>query len=109
MRLYADSGENLIKDIKFNKLSDMLVNEFIKYYGHAPNKSEVNSWTNSFQFIKNELESNKLFNIWVVVEYELPYSAKRIDVMFLGKGKNGKNVVIMELKQWSNVEPSKYR
>ncbi len=106
MRLYADSGENLIRDIKFNKLSDMLVNEFIKYYGHTPNKSEVNSWTNSFQFIKNELESTKLFDIWVVVEYELPYIAKRIDVMFLGKGKNGKNIVIMELKQWSDVKPS---
>ncbi len=39
MRLYSDSGENLIEDIKFNKLSDMLVNEFIKYYGHTPNKA----------------------------------------------------------------------
>ncbi len=40
------------------------------------------------------------------MEYELTYSAKRIDVMFLGKGKNGKSIVIMELKQWSNVQPS---
>lgn len=39
----------------------------------------------------------------VLVEYELPYSSQRIDVLLFGKDtKEKENVVLLELKQWSN-------
>ena len=41
----------------------------------------------------------------MVVEYELPYSNRRIDCLLFGKGSDASpNAVIMELKQWSKVE-----
>ncbi|WMT55284.1 MULTISPECIES: DUF2075 domain-containing protein, partial [unclassified Acidiplasma] len=107
MRLYENSAQQLINDINCNKLSDKLENAFISYYGHRPSQAEINAWNNSFQFVKNELQVNNLFNIWVIIEYELPYSAKRIDAILLGKNNdNIKNIVILELKQWSSVELS---
>ncbi|WP_157438785.1 DNA/RNA helicase domain-containing protein, partial [Acidiplasma aeolicum] len=82
-------------------------NAFISYYGHRPSQAEINAWNNSFQFVKNELQVNNLFDIWVIIEYELPYSAKRIDAILLGKNNdNIKNIVILELKQWSGAELS---
>lgn len=107
MRLYQDSSTQLIDDIKNNRLTYKIEKSFIEYYGHRPSTGELNSWNNSFQFVKNELEANNLFNIWVVIEYELPYSAKRIDVILLGKGSDSlNNIVIIELKQWSKVQLS---
>jgi hypothetical protein len=39
----------------------------------------------------------------MVIEYELPYSTRRIDVLLFGRGnKENDAVVLMELKQWSN-------
>jgi hypothetical protein len=41
----------------------------------------------------------------VVVEYHLPYSGQRIDVVFLGESGGGRpQAVVVELKQWSEVE-----
>ena len=38
-------------------------------------------------------------DIYVVIEYELPYSARRIDVILMGRGsENSQNVIIIELK-----------
>ena len=39
----------------------------------------------------------------IVIEYELPYSARRIDVLVFGQDQNASSsVVLLELKQWSN-------
>ena len=107
MRLYQNSAQELINDLNYNKLSDKLKQSFVAYYGHNPSQGEYNAWNNSFQFIKNELQENKLYNIYVVIEYELPYSARRIDVILMGHGtENFKNIIIVELKQWSSAKLS---
>jgi DUF2075 family protein len=57
------------------------------------------------QFVKNVIEYASLRDDMIVVEYELPYSNRRIDCLLFGKGPDDRgNAVIMELKQWSKVE-----
>ena len=108
MRLYQNSAQELINDLNDNKLSDKLKQSFVAYYGHNPPQGEYNAWNNSFQFIKNELQENKLYDIYVIIEYELPYSARRIDVILMGCGtENIKNIIVVELKQWSSAKLSK--
>jgi len=42
---------------------------------------------------------------FVALEYEVPYNQSRLDCLLFGKGANNiSNVVLIELKQWSNVK-----
>ena len=56
--------------------------------------SEINSWRNSLSELKKVLEGVEEFEIFL--EYKLPNSPERIDAVIVGK-----NVVFIELKQWS--------
>jgi hypothetical protein len=105
LKLYTGTSEEFIQDILENKLSDKLKAAYEGYYYRLAGQQEVVSWTNSLQFVKNVVEYASLKDNMVVVEYELPYSNRRIDCLLFGKGPDDKgNAVIMELKQWSKVE-----
>jgi DUF2075 family protein len=105
MKLYTGTSEQFIQDILENRLPDKLKAAYESYYYRLAGQQEVVSWTNSLQFVKNVIEYASLRDDMVVVEYELPYSNRRIDCLLFGKGPDDKgNAVIMELKQWSKVE-----
>lgn len=105
MKLYTGSSEQFIQDILENKLADKLKTAYESYYYRFASPQELVSWTNSLQFVKNIIEYSSLKDNMLVVEYELPYSNRRIDCLLFGKGPDASpNAVIMELKQWSKVE-----
>ena len=105
MKLYTGTSEQFIQDILENRLADKLREAYETYYYRLAGQQEVVSWTNSLQFVKNVIEYASIRDNMVVVEYELPYSNKRIDCLLFGKGPDERpNAVIMELKQWSKVE-----
>jgi uncharacterized protein len=105
MKLYTGTSEQFVQDILENKLADKLKTSYEEYYYRLASPQEVVSWTNSLQFVKNVIEYASLKDNTVVVEYELPYSNRRIDCILFGKGPDAlSNAVIMELKQWSKVE-----
>lgn len=104
MRLYSGSSIQFMEDTVQNQIADKLEKEFESYYGHRPSPGEMTSWTNSLQFMKNVIEKNSLNDNMIILEYGLPYSSERIDFMIFGKSTAGKdNVVLIELKQWSDV------
>ncbi|MDG6916907.1 MAG: DUF2075 domain-containing protein [Nitrososphaerota archaeon] len=105
MKLYTGSSEQFIQDVLENKLADKLKTAYEGYYYRFASPQELVSWTNSLQFVKNIIEYSSLKDNMLVVEYELPYSNRRIDCLLFGKGPDASpNAVIMELKQWSKVE-----
>jgi DUF2075 family protein len=105
MKLYQGTTAQFIEETMNNKMADVLEHAFEDYYGHKTSPSEYMSWTNSLQFVKNLIESTKLLDNMIILEYELPYNTGRIDCILFGTGKNGsKNIVVIELKQWSKVE-----
>lgn len=104
MRLYKGSSQEFIDDTIQNRISDKLRISFENYYGRRANPAEIMSWTNSLQFVKNLIEKNSLTDNMIILEAEIPYTNERIDCLLFGKGSNGDNVVIMELKQWSKAE-----
>ncbi|MGD0318947.1 MAG: DUF2075 domain-containing protein [Nitrososphaerales archaeon] len=105
MKLYTGTSEQFIQDILENRLPDKLKAAYESYYYRLAGQQEVVSWTNSLQFVKNVIEYASLRDDMIVVEYELPYSNRRIDCLLFGKGPDDRgNAVIMELKQWSKVE-----
>ncbi len=103
MKLYENIVKEFKEDVAQNKIADKISNKYQEYYKRRANKSEVRSWINSLNFIKNVLEYAPIEENKIIVEYELPYSEKRIDVLLFGKDKEGNdNIVVIELKQWSN-------
>ena len=103
MKLYENVIKNFKEDVVQNRIADKISNQYREYYKRKANQSEVRSWINSLNFVKNVLEYAPIEENKIIVEYELPYSEKRIDVLLFGKDKEGNdNIVIIELKQWSN-------
>src|SRR3989338_6683572 len=103
MKLYESVVKKFKEDVVQNKIADKISNQYQEYYKRKANKSEVRSWINSLNFVKNVLEYAPIEENKIIVEYELPYSEKRIDVILFGKDKEGNdNIIIIELKQWSN-------
>jgi uncharacterized protein len=105
VKLYTGTVEQFNRDVLTNQMPDKLQKAYETYYYRMANPREVQSWTNSLQFMKNAVEYTSLKEDMIVVEYELPYSNQRIDCMLFGRGPGGgDNVVLMELKQWSKAE-----
>lgn len=73
--------------------------------GNFPSESEKRSWGNSFKELASLLVESELANINVLLEFQLPYSSKRVDAILVGTSpKNSKPVVIaIELKQWTDA------
>ena len=80
MRLYSGTVNEFLTD---TAIVENLENAYKKYYGFVPNRPEVNSWSNSLQAVHLAIYNSKLNNtdIHVVVELELPYNRRRIDVV----------------------------
>ena len=73
--------------------------------GNSPSPAEKRSWENSLVEISELLIQCELGEVVLLVEYQLPYSSKRVDVLALGSDpKTGQPTIIaIELKQWTNA------
>ena len=102
MRFYEGSIGQFIEDTNQNRIVDKLKGSFLNY-GKIVSPSEERSWTNSLQFLKNVVEYASPKDNWVILEYGLPYSDRRIDCILFGCGRDGAEyATVIELKQWSN-------
>ena len=72
------------------------------------NQKEIDSWKESLPFVAKALDKNDLSkDINVAIEYKLDITSNRIDILIYGKNYNDEdNLVVVELKQWSNVKNS---
>ena len=88
-------------------LANKLAQQMSFQIGKFPSESEKRSWTNSLAELSATLIEANLSELPVLLEYQLPYSSKRIDAVLVGSNpKNGKPVVIaIELKQWTEANP----
>ena len=103
MRLYEGTVEEFRNNVIDNAIAEKLSAMFEKYYNKRVNRSEFNAWNISLRFLKDVLDASHILKNKIVIEYEVPYSEKRIDVILFGKDKDrNDSIVIIELKQWSN-------
>lgn len=103
MRLYEGSIKQFREDVIYSQLADKLAGAFKEYYHRAAGRSEIGAWQQSFNFLKNSFEVAGLNDNQIIIEYELPYSSRRIDALLFGQSQEGDDgVVQIELKQWSN-------
>jgi len=104
MRLYEGTVLKFKEDVIYNRIADKIAEKFEEYYKRKAPESEFRAWNNSLPKLKDVLDTSNLLENNIVIEYELPFEKNsRIDVLLFGRDEQGNdNIVIIELKQWSN-------
>ncbi|HET7311473.1 MAG TPA: DUF2075 domain-containing protein [Mycobacteriales bacterium] len=84
-----------------------LAEQYAYALGRRPADGEVRAWDRSLPVLADDLRDAGLADVEVLVEYQLPLSSKRVDVLLAGTHPHtGRpSYVLVELKQWSNAEP----
>jgi uncharacterized protein len=107
MRLYEGTIADFNQSVLQNKIADRISSSYERYYHRRVSPSEQRSWQQSLNFLKNSFEYTGLIDNTLIIEYELPYSTRRIDVLVFGRDQQKTDsVVLIELKQWSNESVS---
>lgn len=106
MIVYQESCETFMADVRESNIDFVIHNQFQQKLNHRTSESEVNSWKNSMQYMKNVLEVAEVpRDAMVTIECQIPQTSKRIDFILTGLDeKKQSNAVIIELKQWSEAE-----
>lgn len=103
MRLYEGTITEFNAAVLKNELADRISPNYEQYFHRGVNPAEYRSWQQSLNYLKNSFEYTGLVNNKIIIEYQLPYSTRRIDVLLFGRNHHqNESVVLMELKQWSN-------
>jgi len=74
--------------------------------GHKPSAGEYRSWQRSIPALHSDLVAAGLDDVEMLVEYQLPLTSKRADVVLVGEHPTagGPSYLVVELKQWSHAE-----
>lgn len=95
---------------RFSELEEQLgelISEHLRFTtGRSASPSEVRSWNRSLPVLASDLVDAGLGDVEMLVEYRLPLSGKRVDVVLAGHHPetNDHSYVVVELKQWSEAE-----
>jgi DUF2075 family protein len=104
MIVYEGSVEEFNILVSHNQIADKIAENFRKIF-HYLNEKEYRAWQYSLSILNYSFINARLKDNYLIIEYQLPYSSSRIDVLLFGKNKyRQENIVILELKQWSNEE-----
>jgi DUF2075 family protein len=107
VHLYSGSSVDFIADATQNVIAAKLQATFFQAFRYHAPQSEVRSWQNSLRAMATALQLGNLRDNGVIVEWQLPLSSKRLDVMVTGHGDDNRaGAAIVELKQWQDVGES---
>ena len=104
MQLYQGMSEQFVTMVRENRVDYVLTESYKSQLGSNPSPSEVRSWRNSLKEGAWTLEDSGFTDLGMIVEYRLPQTSRRLDVMMMGRDTYSKdNAVIVELKQWDTA------
>ncbi|CUO53610.1 Uncharacterized conserved protein [[Eubacterium] contortum] len=68
--------------------------------------NEFRAWENSLEYMYKVLNDEEIpQNAGIAIEYNIPYTSRRVDFLIFGYDSHNKgNVIIIELKQWGHLE-----
>ncbi len=102
--IYDNTVPKFLIDVRNENIVGNIAKAFSEHYGKVPGGSELTSWKNSLYEMSQVLDKPAFTDAYVAVEYELPFSERRIDCILFGRdGSSNPNIVVIELKQWEKV------
>ena len=107
MPLVRASASGVRRLIESGRLMDSLTEQFRFRRGHSPSPAEIRSWDRSIGVVVNDLHDAGLQDIEMLLEYQLPLTSKRADVVLCGvhPQTGDTSYVVVELKQWTEAIP----
>jgi DUF2075 family protein len=106
MIVYSSTKNNFQNDVMSNNIGTIVLESYKKATGRSTGKSEIDSWTNSLQYMERVLSDDSIpDDAGIAIEYHVPQSSKRIDFIITGLDDDkNESVVLIELKQWQKAE-----
>ena len=84
-----------------------MARRFGAHFGWKAGKAEVASWQNSLSRVRDLVDIAELKDNRITLEYEVPYNQSRIDCLLFGRNEQADDhMCLIELKQWTEVEPT---
>ena len=105
MLVYEATKGEFLDSVLMGSITDEIYAVYQEKIGKSP-QSQIDSWTNSMEFMFKVLSDNDIPNdAGVAIEFTIPTTSKRIDFTLTGLNENNEDsVVIIELKQWSSAD-----
>ncbi|MGC1213775.1 MAG: DUF2075 domain-containing protein [Micromonospora sp.] len=102
MSAFRTSTDGLLRYATAGTLADRIA----EHIGHNVSAAERRSWERSLTVLGQDLADAGLGQVEVLIEYQLPLTSKRVDVVLAGvHPKTAEDsYVVVELKQWSQAE-----
>lgn len=104
MIIYQRTKEDFSNDVLTNAIDKIITKQIKDKTGKDIGASEMNSFKNSLGFMDRVLHDNDIpEDCGISIEYHIPQTAKRVDFIISGSDGDRENVIIIELKQWSEA------
>ena len=106
MIVYKKKKSAFLEDIDSGEIGEIVSKSVGRSLGIRVGQSEKKSWENSLEYMGQVLApSDVSLDSIVAIEYRIPRTSNRIDFLISGKDSKGVcNILIIELKQWSEAE-----
>ena len=103
MELWHGDLPDFVESTRDRSLVPQMVRKFERIHSSTPSPAEVKSWELSLKAM-SDVADGQGDDVGVSVEYHLPLSGQRIDVVFTGRDDEGQaNALVVELKHWDDV------
>ncbi|MGH0052243.1 MAG: DNA/RNA helicase domain-containing protein, partial [Sphaerochaetaceae bacterium] len=110
MLIYEGDKQQFLSDVQDNSIDQKIEMNMWRKLHKRVSQSEEQSWRNSLNYMQNVLLDSEIpDSSGVAIEFGIPNTNKRVDFILTGLDReNQHNAVIVELKQWSKVDPVPY-
>ncbi|WP_336620166.1 DUF2075 domain-containing protein [Rhodococcus sp. G-MC3] len=105
MTLLRTTADRIVGMADPASLSEQLLEQMLFRTGRRASPSEQTSWSKSLPAFALDLVDAGLSNVEMLVEYQLPLTSRRVDVVLAGTHpvSGAASYVLVELKQWSSA------
>jgi len=104
MIVYQKNKEEFSNDVLTNDIDGIITRAIKTITGKAIAASEVNAYRQSLHYMDTVLHDKDIpDDCGISIEYHIPSSSKRIDFLITGSDGNRDNLIIVELKGWSEA------
>lgn len=105
MIVYQATKKKFLDDHDNRDIESVISAKYLQHTGRYAPEAEFRSWKSSLGEMAKVLRDVDIpDDIGVGVEYGIPQTSKRIDFILSGRTDTGPNLIIVELKQWSEAK-----
>ena len=106
MLIYEGTKDNFLSSVEQDTIAVEIENNIYERMHRHTAKNEFRAWENSMEYMYKVLNDQDIpSDAGIAIEYNIPQTSKRVDFLISGYGKKEEaNVVLIELKQWDELE-----